>query len=56
LLSPQDHRPWLDIAAAREGQGRLAGALEALSRAQTLGGVAASSARLAGERVRRQLN
>jgi regulator of sirC expression with transglutaminase-like and TPR domain len=56
LLSPQDHRPWLDVAAAREGQGRLAGALEALSQAQTLGGVAASSARLAGERVRRQLN
>ncbi len=56
LLSPADHHPWLDVAAAREGQGKLAGALEALSKAQALGGIAASSARLAGDRVRRQLN
>ena len=27
LLDPADHRPWLDVAAAREGQGALAGAL-----------------------------
>lgn len=56
LLAPQDHRPWLDVAAAREGQGRLSGALEALGRAQTIGGSAAAAAKLAGERVRRQLN
>ncbi len=46
LLDPADHRPWLDVAAAREGQGRLAGALEALTRAQRLDGGAA----LAGPR------
>ncbi len=56
LLDPGDHHPWLDVAAAREGQGRLSGALEALGHAQALGGAAASSARLAGERVRRRLN
>jgi regulator of sirC expression with transglutaminase-like and TPR domain len=56
LLSPQDHRPWLDVAAAREGQGRLAGTLEALDRARSLGGAAAGSAVWARERVRRQLN
>ena len=38
LLDPQDHRPWLDVAAAREGQGALTGALEALGRAQLLDG------------------
>lgn len=56
LLNPADHRPWLDVAAAREGQGALAGALQALSRAQTLDGGAAIAARAARERVRLQLN
>jgi regulator of sirC expression with transglutaminase-like and TPR domain len=56
LLDPNDHRPWLDVAAAREGQGALAGALLALSRAQTLDGGAAIAARAARERVRLQLN
>jgi len=56
LLDPGDHRPWLDVAAAREGQGALAGALEALSRAQQLDGGAAIAARAARERVRMQLN
>jgi regulator of sirC expression with transglutaminase-like and TPR domain len=56
LLDPSDHRPWLDVAAAREGQGALAGALEALSRAQTLDGGAAIAARAQRERVRLQLN
>ena len=56
LLDPRDHRPWLDVAAAREGQGRLAGALEALRRASALGGVAAGSAAWDSLRVRRQLN
>jgi regulator of sirC expression with transglutaminase-like and TPR domain len=56
LLDPSDHRPWLDVAAAREGQGRLAGALEALTRAQTLDGGAALAARVARERLRRTLN
>jgi regulator of sirC expression with transglutaminase-like and TPR domain len=56
LLDPADHRPWLDVAAAREGQGALAGALLALSRAQALDGGAAIEARAARERVRLQLN
>ncbi len=56
LLDPADHRPWLDVAAAREGQGRLAGSLEALARAQSLDGMASLSARVARERVRMRLN
>ena len=56
LLDPTDHRPWLDVAAAREGQGRLAGALQALSQAQALDGGAALAARVARERLRRTLN
>ena len=61
LLDPHDHRPWLDVAAAREGQGRLTGALDAVSRVQALagrspGGHADASARLAGARLRRRLN
>ena len=56
LIDPGDHRPWLDVAAAREGQGALAGALEALSRAQFLAGGAAIAARAARERVRLKLN
>ncbi len=56
LLDPNDHRPWLDVAAARERQGALSGALEALGRAQTLGGGASVMARAQRERVRLRLN
>lgn len=56
LIDPKDHRPWLDVAAARERQGALAGALQALSRAQVLDGGAALAARAARERVRLMLN
>ncbi len=56
LLDPIDHRPWLDVAAAREGQGALAGALEALQRATALDGGAALAARAHRERVRLRLN
>jgi regulator of sirC expression with transglutaminase-like and TPR domain len=56
LLNPTDHHPWLDVAAAREGQGALAGALLALSKAQELDGGAAIAARAARERVRLRLN
>jgi regulator of sirC expression with transglutaminase-like and TPR domain len=56
LLDPSDHRPWIDVAAAREGQGALAGALEALARAQALDGGATIAARAARERVRLKLN
>jgi regulator of sirC expression with transglutaminase-like and TPR domain len=38
LLDPEDHRPWLDVASAREKQGALNGALEALYRARIVGG------------------
>jgi regulator of sirC expression with transglutaminase-like and TPR domain len=56
LLDPEDHRPWLDVAAAREKQGALAGALEALSRARSLDDGAEVSRRLSVDRVRLQLN
>ncbi|HET6972260.1 MAG TPA: transglutaminase family protein [Phenylobacterium sp.] len=56
LLDPADHRPWLDVAAAREGQGALAGALEALQKATALDGGAALAARAQRERVRLRLN
>jgi regulator of sirC expression with transglutaminase-like and TPR domain len=56
LIDPKDHRPWIDVAAAREGQGALAGALEALANAQRLDGGAALAARAARERVRLKLN
>ncbi len=56
LLDPKDHHPWLDVAAAREGQGALAGALQALGRAQQLDGGATMAARAARERVRLRLN
>ncbi|WP_375267568.1 transglutaminase family protein [Phenylobacterium sp.] len=56
LLDPKDHRPWLDVAAAREGQGALAGALEALARASELDQWAALAARAQRERVRLRLN
>jgi regulator of sirC expression with transglutaminase-like and TPR domain len=34
LLDPTDPRAWLDVATAREGQGQLAGVLQALAQAQ----------------------
>jgi regulator of sirC expression with transglutaminase-like and TPR domain len=56
LLNPTDHRPWLDVAAAREGQGALAGALQALAKASELDGGAALAARAQRERMRLKLN
>ncbi|WP_304169934.1 SirB1 family protein [Phenylobacterium aquaticum] len=56
LIDPADHRPWLDVAAAREGQGALAGALQALTRASALDGGATLAARAARERMRMKLN
>ncbi|HWE47715.1 MAG TPA: transglutaminase family protein [Caulobacteraceae bacterium] len=56
LLDPDDHRPWLDVAGAREKQGALTGALEALARAQRIDGGAAAVAQAARERVRLRLN
>ena len=56
LLDPTDHRPWLDVAAAREGQGALAGVLVALQRATEMDGGAGLAARAQRERVRLRLN
>jgi regulator of sirC expression with transglutaminase-like and TPR domain len=56
LLDPEDHRPWLDVAGARERQGALTGALEALARAQRIDGGLAAVAQAARERVRLRLN
>lgn len=56
LLNPEDHRPWLDVAAAREKRGALAGALEALTRARSLDGPAEARARSVRDRVRLRLN
>jgi len=36
LLDPTDHRPWLDVATAREKQGALQGAMAALSQARDM--------------------
>ena len=56
LLDPADHRPWLDVATAREKQGALVGALEALDRARGLDGHGEIHARSAHERIRLRLN
>lgn len=56
LLDPEDHRPWLDVAGAREKQGALTGALEALSRARLIGGQDMVVQPAAVERLRMRLN
>jgi regulator of sirC expression with transglutaminase-like and TPR domain len=56
LLDPEDHRPWLDVAAAREKQGALSGALEALSRARSVDDPMDIRRQMSIDRVRLQLN
>lgn len=56
LLDPGDHRPWIDVAAAREKQGALTGALEALARARTLDDPGETWRQRSVDRVRLQLN
>ena len=56
LLDPDDHRPWLDVAAAREKQGSLAGALDALARARTVDDPMEITRQMSVDRVRLQLN
>jgi regulator of sirC expression with transglutaminase-like and TPR domain len=56
LLDPEDHRPWLDVAAAREKQGGLAGALEALDRARGVDVIGETGRLRSYERVRLRLN
>jgi regulator of sirC expression with transglutaminase-like and TPR domain len=53
LLDPVDHKPWIDVAAAREAQGALNGAMDAFSRAAERGGAPAHAAR---NRLRLKLN
>jgi regulator of sirC expression with transglutaminase-like and TPR domain len=56
LLDPTDHRPWLDVATAREKQGALNGALEALMKARLVGGLDVVIQPVAMDRLRMQLN
>jgi regulator of sirC expression with transglutaminase-like and TPR domain len=56
LLDPEDNRPWLDVAAAREKQGSLTGALEALARARTVDDPMEVTRQMSVDRVRLQLN
>lgn len=56
LLDPDDHRPWLDVASAREKQGALNGALEALYRARFVGGQDVVVQAGAVDRLRMRLN
>jgi regulator of sirC expression with transglutaminase-like and TPR domain len=55
-LNPADHRFWLYVAGARETRGALAGALQALGRAENLDPGAARFAEAARERLRSKLN
>jgi len=56
LLDPLDHRPWLDVASAREKQGALNGALEALMKARLVGGQEVVVQPVAMDRLRMRLN
>jgi len=56
LLDPDDHRPWLDVAAAREKQGALTGALEALHRARAVSGQDDHLHQFSVDRLRMRLN
>lgn len=56
LLDPDDHRPWLDVAAAREKQGALTGALAALHRARAVSGQDHLMHQFNVDRLRMRLN
>lgn len=56
LLDPEDHRPWLDVAAAREKQGALTGALQALTRAWSISGQDDRIHSVSMDRLRMRLN
>ncbi len=56
LLDPEDHRPWLDVASAREKQGALTGALNALARARAVAGQDDQMHQVAEGRLRMRLN
>ncbi len=56
LLDPEDHRPWLDVATAREKQGALTGAMEALARARGVDDPGEVHRQMSLDRVRMRLN
>lgn len=56
LLDPEDHRPWLDVATAREKQGTLTGAMAALARARGVDDPAEAHRQRTLDRVRMRLN
>lgn len=56
MLDPGDHRPWLDVAAARERQGALQGAMDAIDHARALGDAVAASSEYSLQKLRLQLN
>jgi regulator of sirC expression with transglutaminase-like and TPR domain len=56
LLNPADPRFWLYVAGAREARGALAGALQALGRAESLDPEAARLVEAARARLRSKLN
>lgn len=56
VVTPEDHRAWLDVAAGREAQCALAGAPDALARARDLDGPATARAEETRRRVMLRLN
>ena len=56
LLNPAEPQFWLYVASAREAQGALAGALQALGRAKNLDPGEARFAEAARDRLRSKLN
>lgn len=56
MLDPADHRPWLDVASARERMGALNGAVEAISRANQISEAAAVSSAYSLHKLRLRLN
>lgn len=56
LLDPADHRPWLDVAAARERQGILHGAMAAIAKARELNEATEAASALSLQKLRMRLN
>lgn len=56
LIEPSDHRPWLDVSSARERQGALTGALEAIDKARQLNAESGAGSAFDLQRLRLRLN
>ncbi|WP_292052207.1 MULTISPECIES: transglutaminase family protein [unclassified Brevundimonas] len=56
LLDPADHRPWLDVATARERQGILHGAMAAIAHARELSETSEVSTAYSLHKLRLRLN